>query len=156
MRSCVSRSEIDRSMPWIPSRRDALSLHHSLVVGAILLHMSYHSRMHNVMHKQKRRPCVAKRTSKMERISMFSVSHLAERNANLFHSEGGGSGTRSIDPSRPRDAPRLEMAPSKAIVLAGKHAFLADAPRLYSRDRSYFTAEMESKGFLLYLVRVLN
>ena len=63
---------------------------------------------------------------------MFSVSHLAERNANLFHSEGGGSGTRSIDPSRPRDAPRLEMAPSKAIVLAGKHAFLADAPRLYS------------------------
>ena len=36
-------------MPCIPSRRDALSLHHSLVVGAILLHMSYHSRMHNVM-----------------------------------------------------------------------------------------------------------
>ena len=53
----------------------------------------------------------------MERISIFSVSHLADRKASLFQSESGGSGTRSIDPSSPRDAPRLEMAPSKAMLI---------------------------------------
>ena len=53
------------------------------------------------------------RTSNTLMISTFSTSHLAWRKARTVHSSGGGSGTRSIDPSSARVAPRLEMAPSK-------------------------------------------
>ena len=60
------------------------------------------------------------RTSNTLMISTFSTSHLACRKARTVHSSGGGSGTRSIDPSSARVAPRLEMAPSKDMDSAGR------------------------------------
>ena len=47
---------------------------------------------------------------------MFSVSHLAPTKASFSQRASGGSATRSMLPSSPRDAPSDEITPSNAIL----------------------------------------